>query len=87
MKKVKFNTKLEHEYINNFKTLQEGLKNVNIEKVCIFFLNVSFLFVCRCFSVYIFYVSQLPTSATSNSIKIPANNEAIHFLLDWIFFF
>ena len=33
MKKVKFDTKLEHEYINNFKCLQEGFKKVNVEKV------------------------------------------------------
>lgn len=34
MKKVKFDTKLEHEYINNYKNLQEGFKKVNVEKVC-----------------------------------------------------
>jgi RP/EB family microtubule-associated protein len=33
MKKVKFDTKLEHEFINNFKSLQEGFKKVNVEKV------------------------------------------------------
>lgn len=33
MKKVKFDTKLEHEYINNFKALQEGFKKLNVEKV------------------------------------------------------
>ena len=33
MKKVKFDTKLEHEYINNYKALQEGFKKVNVEKV------------------------------------------------------
>ena len=36
MKKVKFDTKLEHEYINNFKILQEGFKKVNVEKVGVF---------------------------------------------------
>lgn len=35
MKKVKFNTNLEHEYINNFKVLQEGFKKMNVEKVYI----------------------------------------------------
>lgn len=34
MKKVKFDTKLEHEYINNYKNLQEGFKKLNVEKVC-----------------------------------------------------
>jgi len=33
MKKVKFDTKLEHEYINNYKNLQEGFKKVNVEKI------------------------------------------------------
>ncbi len=40
MKKVKFDTKLEHEFINNFKILQEGFKKVNVEKVWITFLLV-----------------------------------------------
>ncbi|KAF8562248.1 hypothetical protein P879_09397 [Paragonimus westermani] len=33
-KKVKFNTKLEHEYINNFKVLQSLFKRHGIDKVC-----------------------------------------------------
>lgn len=33
LKKVKLDAKLEHEFINNFKTLQSALKKVNIEKV------------------------------------------------------
>lgn len=33
MKKIKFDTKLEHEFINNFKVLQEGFKKMNVEKV------------------------------------------------------
>lgn len=33
MKKVKFDTKLEHEYISNFKALQEGFKKLNVEKI------------------------------------------------------
>ena len=33
LKKVKFNTKLEHEYINNFKVLQNSFKSVNVDKV------------------------------------------------------
>ncbi|RNA14276.1 Microtubule-associated RP EB family member 1 [Brachionus plicatilis] len=32
MKKVKWDTKLEHEYINNYKCLQEGMKKVSIDK-------------------------------------------------------
>jgi len=33
LKKVKFNTELEHEYINNFKVLQNAFKSVNVDKV------------------------------------------------------
>jgi len=30
---VKFNTKLEHEYINNFKVLQAAFKKMNVDKI------------------------------------------------------
>merc|ERR1719334_2633959 len=33
LKKVKFNTKLEHEYLNNFKLLQASFKKMNVDKV------------------------------------------------------
>ncbi|XP_068220991.1 microtubule-associated protein RP/EB family member 1-like isoform X1 [Palaemon carinicauda] len=33
LKKVKFNTNLEHEYINNFKCLQYSFKKVNVDKI------------------------------------------------------
>merc|ERR1719481_402465 len=33
IKKVKFNTKHEHEYINNFKILQAAFKKVSVDKV------------------------------------------------------
>lgn len=33
LKKVKFQTKLEHEYIQNFKILQAGFKKMEVEKV------------------------------------------------------
>ena len=33
MKKVKFKTNLEHEYIQNFKILQNAFKKVNVDKV------------------------------------------------------
>jgi len=33
VKKVKFNTKQEHEYINNFKVLQASFKKMNVDKV------------------------------------------------------
>lgn len=36
MKKVKFATRLEHEYINNFKVLQNAFKKVGVEKVRLF---------------------------------------------------
>lgn len=33
LKKVKFNAKLEHEYIHNFKVLQAAFKRMNVDKV------------------------------------------------------
>merc|ERR1719348_2132176 len=33
LKKVKFNTKLEHEYINNFKVLQNSFKSCAVDKI------------------------------------------------------
>merc|ERR1719186_715898 len=33
LKKVKFNTKLEHEYITNFKVLQASFKKMNVDKI------------------------------------------------------
>ncbi|KAM9703959.1 microtubule-associated protein RP/EB family member 3-like isoform 2-T3 [Menidia menidia] len=33
LKKVKFNAKLEHEYIHNFKVLQAGFKRMNVDKI------------------------------------------------------
>lgn len=33
LKKVKFRTNLEHEYIHNFKLLQAGFKKMNVDKV------------------------------------------------------
>ena len=33
MKKVKFSTRLEHEYISNFKILQNSFKKVGVDKV------------------------------------------------------
>ena len=59
MKKVKFDTKLEHEYINNYKCLQEGFKKVNVEKVihieiklfCVIYYECLKLNVCLCFFI------------------------------------
>ena len=33
LKKVKLNTKLEHEYISNFKLLQASFKKMGVDKV------------------------------------------------------
>ena len=33
LKRVKFNTKLEHEYLNNFKLLQAAFKKMNVDQV------------------------------------------------------
>jgi len=40
MKKVKFNTHLEHEYISNFKIVQAAFQKMNVDKV-----------ICSCQSV------------------------------------
>ncbi len=48
MAKVKINSKLEHEWIVNFKALQEGFKKQQVDKVCIVeysFLSFLFFFV------------------------------------------
>ena len=37
LKKVKFHTKLEHEYIQNFKILQAGFKRMGVDKVSKFY--------------------------------------------------
>ena len=42
LKKVKFSTKLEHEYIQNFKLLQAVFNKLNVEKVFFPFLQ----FIC-----------------------------------------
>ena len=36
LKKVKFGTNLEHEFIQNFKILQNSFKKMNVDKVCHF---------------------------------------------------
>lgn len=40
MKRIKFKTNLEHEYIQNFKILQAGFKKMNVDKVILFILYV-----------------------------------------------
>lgn len=35
MKRIKFKTNLEHEYIQNFKILQAGFKKMAVDKVCL----------------------------------------------------
>jgi hypothetical protein len=56
MAKVKISTKLEHEYITNYKALQEAFKKVNVEKVCIVF---SVFFFCYFFLFALDYLSAL----------------------------
>lgn len=38
LKKVKMNSTLEHEYINNFKVLQGAFKKASVDKVELYFL-------------------------------------------------
>lgn len=43
LKKVKFQAKLEHEYIHNFKLLQASFKRMNVDKVSLLnFISVFF---------------------------------------------
>ena len=35
LKRIKFNTKLEHEYLQNYKVLQNTFKKVGVDKVCV----------------------------------------------------
>lgn len=44
LKKVKFQAKLEHEYIHNFKLLQASFKRMNVDKVGL--LNVEQMIRC-----------------------------------------
>lgn len=41
MKRVKFRTNLEHEYIQNFKILQGAFKKMTVDKVCRQYNDVS----------------------------------------------
>lgn len=45
-KKIKFNTKLEHEYIQNFKTLQSLFKSFQVDKVSFFSIIACLRDVC-----------------------------------------
>lgn len=49
MKRVKFRTNLEHEYIQNFKILQGAFKKMTVDKVCRkkYYNNVSY----KCFKI------------------------------------
>ena len=40
MKKVKFNAKLEHEFLNNWKALQSSFKKMEVDKVKSFSTNL-----------------------------------------------
>ena len=46
MKKVKFDAKLEHEFIQNWKILQNGFKKCGIDKVCLIFIFIPTIRVC-----------------------------------------
>lgn len=50
LKKVKFQAKLEHEYIHNFKLLQASFKRMNVDKVSV--LNIFDLFFLPRFTVW-----------------------------------
>jgi hypothetical protein len=52
-KRVKYNTKLEHEYINNFKVLQEYFKALNVEKVDINSIDINIYIYLISFSLVI----------------------------------
>ena len=51
MKRIKFKTNLEHEYIQNFKILQAAFKKMGVDKV-----NVIVLFVTNvCIILFVFW--------------------------------
>lgn len=53
MKRIKFKTNLEHEYIQNFKILQAAFKKMGVDKV-----NVTALFIMNvepCIVMYVFW--------------------------------
>ena len=52
LKKVKFSTKLEHEYIQNFKLLQAAFNKLNVEKV-IFSFFATYLFALDSFFCFL----------------------------------
>lgn len=65
LKKVKMNSTLEHEYINNFKVLQGAFKKASVDKVELYFLDADSLiidddylllyFVCALVSLYVLF--------------------------------
>lgn len=54
LKKVKFQAKLEHEYIHNFKLLQASFKRMNVDKVSLLGLTLILFRVCANFIFVIF---------------------------------
>ena len=78
LKRVKFKTNLEHEYIQNFKILQGGFKKMNVDKV----RNFCFLFplaltkfknskeVCSRCLIFMYLVSLLFLSSTPFNIYL-----------------
>lgn len=52
MKRVKFRTNLEHEYIQNFKILQAAFKKMNVDKVSECFLLNERFFMCVWIGVF-----------------------------------
>ena len=52
LKKVKFKTNLEHEYIQNFKLLQAAFKKMNVEKVISIYMLAFVIFFFFFFSVH-----------------------------------
>lgn len=47
LKKVKFQAKLEHEYIHNFKVLQASFKRMNVDKVSEYSFNLVLFSPCE----------------------------------------
>ena len=54
LKRVKYRTNLEHEYIQNFKILQGGFKKMNVDKVCAIYIFIH-LTVYNFYFFYFFY--------------------------------
>jgi hypothetical protein len=65
MKRIKFKTNLEHEYIQNFKILQAAFKKMSVDKV-----NISDLLFCRNINVKYCISHKFPGTSSLRELLI-----------------